>query len=128
MSTIPLRIDAELVNEARQSASVMDRTPTAQIEFWAKLGRVLEAVLSHDAVVLMKTAARVRDVDELLARANTPQGRQRALAEIARHKGPIYSSDPDRPGVIVETRSDGSKRRGRFVNRHFTPLSSGTLQ
>ena len=128
MSTIPLRIDADLVNEARQSAAVMDRTPTAQIEFWAKLGRVLEAVLSHDAVVLMKTAARVRDVDELLARANTPQGRQRALAEIARHKGPVYSSDPSQPGVIVETRSDGSKRRGRFVNRRFTPLGPGARQ
>lgn len=127
MSTIPLRIDADLVNEARQSASVMDRTPTAQIEFWAKLGRVLEAVLSHDAVLLMKAAARVRDVDELLARANTPQGRQRALAEIARHKGPIYSSDRSRPGVIIETRSDGSRRRGKFVNRRFTPLGSGDL-
>jgi len=128
MSTIPLRIDADLVNEARQSASVMDRTPTAQIEFWAKLGRVLEAVLSHDAIVLMKTAARVRDVDELLSRANTPEGRQSALAEIARHKGPIYSSAPDRPGFIVETRSDGSKRCGKFVNRRFIPLGSGTLQ
>ena len=45
------------VNEARESAALMDRTPTAQIEFWAKLGRVMEGVLTHDAIVTVKEAS-----------------------------------------------------------------------
>ena len=122
MSTIPLRIDTDLVNVARESAAVMDRTPTAQIEFWAKLGRVMEQVLTHDALVTVKEASRVKRLDELLAMVATPKGKQRALALIRRHKGPTYSADPTKPGVIIETRPDGSKRRGKFSNRHFMPL------
>lgn len=123
MSTIPLRIDTDLVNVARKSAALMDRTPTAQIEFWAKLGRVMEAVLTHDAIVTVKEASQVKKLDELLAMVSTPEGKMRALAEIRRHKGPTYSADPDEPGVIIESLPDGSRRRGRFVNRRFTALA-----
>jgi hypothetical protein len=122
MSTIPLRIDTNLVNVARESAEVMDRTPTAQIEFWAKLGRVMEGVLTHDALVIVKGASRVKRLDELLAMVSTPEGKERALAVIKRHKGPTYSADPTEPGVIVETQPDGSKCRGKFSNRRFKPL------
>jgi hypothetical protein len=124
MSTIPLRIDTDLVNEARESAALMDRTPTAQIEFWAKLGRVMEGVLTHDAIVTVKEASRVKNLDELLAMASTPDGKKRALAVIHRHKGPTYSADPSEPGVLIESMPDGARRRGRFVNRRFTALAA----
>jgi hypothetical protein len=124
MSTIPLRIDTDLVNEARESAALMDRTPTAQIEFWAKLGRVMESVLTHDAVVTVKEASRVKKLDELLAMVSTPEGKKRALAVIHRHKGPTYSADPSEPGVVIESMPGGSKRRGRFINRRFTALAA----
>jgi hypothetical protein len=124
VSTIPLRIDTDLVNIARESAALMDRTPTAQIEFWAKLGRVMEGVLTHDAIVTVKEASRVKKLDELLNMVSTPEGKTRALAEIRRHKGPTYSVEPGAPGVIIESLPDGSKRRGRFVNRRFTALAA----
>lgn len=122
MSTIPLRIDSDLVNEARESAALMDRTATAQIEFWAKLGRVMEGVLTHDAIVTVKQASRVKNLDELLAIVTTPDGKKRALAVIRRHKGPTYSAGPGEPGVVIESMPDGARRRGRFVNRRFTAL------
>ncbi len=124
MSSIPLRIDTDLVNVARESAALMDRTPTAQIEFWAKLGRVMEGVLTHDAIVTVKEASRVKKLDELLAMVSTPAGKKRALAVIHRHKGPTYSADPNEPGVMIEAMPDGSRRRGRFVNRRFTALAA----
>lgn len=123
MSTIPLRIDTDLVNVARESAALMERTPTAQIEFWAKIGRVIEGVITHDALVAVKEVSKVKPLDELLAMASTPKGKQRALAVIRSHKGPTYSADTLVPGLIVETQPDGSKRRGRFANRRFLPLS-----
>jgi hypothetical protein len=119
MSSIPLRIDADLVNVARESAALMERTPTAQIEFWAKLGRVMEAVMAHDSLVIVKGAARVQDLDALLEMASTPGGRERALADIRRHGGPTYSTDASSPGLIIERMPDGTKRRGRFANRRF---------
>jgi hypothetical protein len=39
VSTISVRIDATLVNEARSAAQAEFRTVQGQIEFWAKVGR-----------------------------------------------------------------------------------------
>jgi hypothetical protein len=124
MSTIPLRIDSELVNRARETGNVMERTPTAQLEFWAKLGRVMEGVMSHAGVTTIKQAAKVKKLDELLDLSTGPKGKELALAEIRRHKGPTYSSDADEAGVIIERAADGTQRRGRFVNRRFTPIAA----
>jgi hypothetical protein len=101
----------------------MDRTPTAQIEFWAKLGRVMEGVMSHKGVLALKQAAQVKKLDELLSLSTSPEGKERALAEIRRHEGPTYGSDPVEAGVIIERAADGTQRRGRFVNRRFTPFA-----
>jgi ParD-like antitoxin of type II bacterial toxin-antitoxin system len=128
MSTIPLRIDSELVNRARETGGVMERTPTAQIEFWAKLGRVMEGVMSHTGVVALKQAAQVNKLDELLNLSTSPAGKERALAEIRRHKGPTYSSDPEEAGVIIERAADGTQRRGRFVSRRFTPFAGAMVK
>ena len=121
-TTIPLRIDAELVNQARSSGALHDRPPTAQIEHWAKLGRVLEAVLSGTGVARVKQASRVEDLEAILAATQTPAGQTRARAVIARHRGPVYTADPERPDLIVEESPDGTSRRGRFVNRQFVPV------
>ena len=126
MSTTPLRLDAGLVNEARAEATIFDRSPTAQIEFWAKLGRVVCSVFSHDSIKVVKGLARVQDINALLANADTPAGRARFEAEVARHGVPTYSADPKQAGVIIETRPDGKVRRGRFANKRFMPLAAGT--
>jgi hypothetical protein len=128
MSTIPLRIDSELVNRAREAGGIMERTPTAQIEFWAKLGRVMEGVMSHTGVVALKQAANVNRLDELLDLSTSPEGKDRAIAEIRRHKGPTYSSDPREAGVIIERAADGTQRRGRFVNRRFAPFAGAAAR
>ena len=100
-------------------AAIMDRSPTAQVEFWAKLGRVAEAVFAHDRIRLLKETGRVHDLDTLLAKVDTPEGRELAKAEIARHGTPIYGTDPAHPGLIVQKLPDGTKRLGKFVNRQF---------
>jgi hypothetical protein len=74
-------------------------------------------------VVALKQTAKVKKLDELLNLSTSPDGRARALAEIRRHGGPTYSSDPDEAGVIIERAADGTQRRGRFVSRSFTPFA-----
>ena len=93
MGTLPLRIDTDVVNGARETAALMDSTTPAQSEFRAKLGRVMEGVLSHDAIVTVKEASKVKKLDDLLSLVSTPDDKQRALAKIRRHKGPPYSAD-----------------------------------
>ena len=127
MSTIPLRIDSVLVNLARTSGATMERTPTAQIEFWAKLGRVMEVALAYDSLVAVKEMARVEDIDALIALSITPDGKELARAEIARHQGPVYSADPTSPDVLIEQMPDGVSRRGKFVNRRFVALAAAEI-
>ncbi|MDI1250911.1 MAG: hypothetical protein PSV13_18760 [Lacunisphaera sp.] len=121
-STTPLRFDSAFVNEARSAAALMERSATAQVEFWAKLGRVAEAVFAHDRIRLLKETGRVQDLDGLLAKVDTAAGRELAKAEIMRHGTPIYGADPAHPGLIVQKLPDGTKRLGRFVNRRFVAV------
>lgn len=118
-ATTPLRFDSAFVNEARAMAVLMDRSPAAQVEFWAKLGRVAESVFAHDRIRLLKETGRVQDLDTLLAKVDTQEGRELAKVEIARHGTPIYGTDPAQPGFIIQKLPDGTKRPGKFANRQF---------
>lgn len=122
MSSIPLRIDSELVNQARASGALFDRPPTAQIEHWAKLGRVLDSVLVGDSVAKVKQRGNVAALDQVVALSQSEKGRKKALALIAKHAGPVYEGDPTSPDLVVERRADGSVRRGKFANRQFVPV------
>jgi len=125
MPTIPLRLDPALVNEARTAAPLFDRTPTAQVEFWAKLGKVAEAVFSTSSIRRLKATARIENLAQVIAGADSPEGRAR-FAALVRSKGvPLYRSAADEPGVFIETTPDGIERHGRFVNRQFHPIRRG---
>jgi hypothetical protein len=118
-ASIPLRIDSALVHRARTSAALADRTPTAQIEHWAKLGIALEPVLSGASATRLKQAARIEDLDEIVANAQTAAGQERVRSLIQQQGGPVYEADPDNPTLVVERLPDGTSRRGRFENRQF---------
>ncbi len=122
MSSIPLRIDSELVNLARTTGALFDRPPTAQIEHWAKLGRVLDSVLLGESVANVKRRGNVAELDQVVALSQSEKGRKKAQALIAKHAGPIYETDPRAPDLVFERRADGSVRRGRFSNRQFVPI------
>jgi hypothetical protein len=123
MGTVPLRIDSELVNYARSAGALLDRPPTAQIEHWAKLGRVLDSVLSGESVAKAKQRGQVQDLDRVVALSQSAAGRKKALALIAQHAGPIYEADPTDPALLIERQADGTTRRGRFANRQFVPVN-----
>jgi len=60
-----------------------------------------------------------KQLSKLLARADSPDGKRRALSEIWRHGGPVCGADRARPGLISEERIDGSVRYGKFVDGRF---------
>ena len=62
-----------------------------------------------------------RDLERRLAMVNTPEGKARALEEIRKSGDAIYGTDPLKPGMIVETHSDGTVRYGHLINRRFVP-------
>lgn len=56
-SSTPVRVDAELYEEAARAAEVMSRSTTQQIAHWARVGRELEA----------SSGVSIEDVAEALA-------------------------------------------------------------
>lgn len=117
----PLRISDELMAQARLEAKDSDRSLTGQIEHWAKLGRALEEVLGHGQATALKRSRRL-SVTGALAAARTPEGQAEAVAHLTASGQPRYGADPDVPGQLIRIAPDGTRTRGRLVNRRFVPL------
>ena len=118
----PLRIDDELVLRARMEADAADRSVTAQIEHWVKLGMALEEVLAHGQARELKKKGAPSIADALSA-ARSSEAQEAALAHLAASGQPRYGVDPDRPGFLVRIDPDGTRTTGRFINRVFVASS-----
>jgi len=119
MSSMPLRIDGNLIKEARASGEIFHRSIAQQLEHWATLGKALEAVLTLSSVEKLKKAKEPINVDDLLANANSPAGKKRTMALLAKKKGPLYGTKPGQPEILLQYRADGSKVAGQMVKGEF---------
>ena len=99
--SLPLRIDDGLVKEARQAGGLFHRSISQQVEYWATLGQRLEAVVSTPAIARIK-GLKAAEVDQALAKAASPGGRERMLAFLGQKQGTSYGMKPGQPGVLVE--------------------------
>jgi hypothetical protein len=120
MAGTPLRISDELMLRARREAEDSDRSVTGQIEHWAKLGMALEAVLGHPQATELKRSARLGMADAL-AFAGSARGRAAAHTHLRAAGQPRYGADPEVEGQLIRISPDGSRTRGRMVNRTFVP-------
>jgi hypothetical protein len=88
-----IRSSDKIVEDAKRKGALLHRTPSEQIEHWARLGSVMEDVLSCPAQASMSAAATRDDIDEALAVVETPDGIRSAHAAIAANAAAIVSSD-----------------------------------
>jgi len=59
------------------------------------------------------------EFDKAMREATSEAGQRKALRHLEKLGGPRYGVDPERPGFVVKIDPDGSRTRGRFVNRRF---------
>lgn len=115
---MPLRIDGELIKEARVSGHLFHRSIAQQVEHWATLGKVFETVLSIKSVAKVKRLSDPINLDRILAQASSTAGKKRTLALLAKKKGPLYGIDPAKPGILLQYQADGTAlpvKKGKFV-------------
>jgi hypothetical protein len=74
MSSIPRRINSERSIRRGQPAPYLTVPPGAQIEHWAKLGRVLDRVLSGESLSKVKQMGGIDRLDETAAFSQTAKG------------------------------------------------------
>ena len=70
----------------------------------------------------MKQAARIEDLDEIVAISQTAAGQERVRELIEQQGGPVYEADPADPSLVIERLPDGTSQCGRFENRQFKPV------
>lgn len=115
----PVKLSAELVLDARQTGAVAERSIAGQIEFWARLGRAVEPLLSGDRALALRRAGDAIPLSQLVGSIETAAGRQRVAEILVSRPFPHYEPSPDRPGLLVRIESSGKRTIGRFVGGAF---------
>ena len=120
----PVKLSDNLVLDARLTGEIAERSIAGQIEFWAGLGRAIEPLLKLPDVLALKKAGTVRPLSACLAEAGTPAGTRKVAVYLKARPYPHYEADPASPGLLVRIEENGTRTRGRFVNRRFEPISA----
>ncbi|MFO1313944.1 MAG: hypothetical protein U1F41_17970 [Burkholderiales bacterium] len=115
----PIKISEDLALAAREEADVCERSIASQVEHWARIGRAVELVLGHGQVVALKRRAALPELTDAMREATSEAGQRKALKHVAKLGGPRFGVDPDHPGFLIRIDPDGTRTRGRFVNRQF---------
>lgn len=134
---IPLKVSDGLFAVAKHEAKATDRSITAQVEHWAKIGRAVEAIVAHDELLALKEAGelltpvfpskmRRKEVHDTLMRIMTNADREAARAAIRKSGKARYGTDPAHPGMLVQILPDGTRRLGRLEARRFVVADEGS--
>jgi hypothetical protein len=121
----PVKLSDALVLDARLAGETVERSIAGQVEFWARIGRAVEALLEGDQVLALCRNAAARPLSECLKSADSPRGRRRTFNFLKNQPFPHYAPHPTRRGLLVRTEASGKRTVGRFVNRQFQPVKQG---
>lgn len=117
----PVKLSDNLMLDARLVAEQSERSIAGQIEYWARLGRAIEAAIRPGTARKLKGRRAEPLLSECLREVESPTGRERAKAHLAAGPFPQYSAS-NRPGHVVRIDADGTRTLGRFVKRTFVPV------
>ena len=120
----PVKLSDSLVLDARLAGELEERSIAGQVEFWAKLGRSVDLLLSGRQVLQLCRNASARPISECLEMVDTPEGRKRLHEHLESQPFPHFEPHPDQKRVYVRIDEDGARTTGRFVNREFRPIKS----
>ena len=127
-SSTTVRLDAQLIADARVASEVEHRTPALQIEYWAIIGRTASQFLSPDMLrQILSGAARVTaepieaaspDFDAVMAAVDADSRTSRELVGLSREV-PAYQASTTAPGYLERLNPQGTVEIGQFRNGEF---------
>jgi len=126
----PVKVGDELLEEARKTAALANRSIARQIEHWARLGRAVEQLVKTEDVMAFKAriadptdsakVAEARAALERLVQALADRTDRDAARRLILETGkPVYEAVPARPDLVVQVWLDGRRIRGRVVEGEF---------
>jgi hypothetical protein len=114
----PVKVSDTLVLDARLTGAAAERSIAGQIEFWARLGRAIEPLLRGNQAIALRRSGDAKPLSDCLQSVDTPEGRQRVAEHLESRPFPHYEP-ADAPGLLFRIDADGTRTRGRFINRRF---------
>ena len=120
----PVKLSDSLVLDARLTSKLAERSIAGQIEFWARLGRAVEPLLSGETTLALRKCGDAAPISEMLATVDAPAGRRRVGEFLENQPFPHYQPAPGRPGLLVRIEENGQRTVGRFVRGDFRPAPS----
>lgn len=114
----PVKLSDALMRDARQAASIAEQSIAGQIEFWARLGRAVEPLLSGDRALALRRAGDQQPLASLIATVDSDQGRRRVADVLAALPFPHYEA-AERPGLLVRIDANRRHTEGKFVRGEF---------
>jgi hypothetical protein len=126
----PVKISDRLWALAREEARGTHRSTTAQIEHWATLGRAVEVMVAYRDVLALKRAGHTLPIPAQVSRGEVhallmglveDADREKVKARISAAGTPLYTTDPENPGMVVEVQPDGTRTPGHLEGRRFVP-------
>ena len=114
-----MKLSDALVLDARLAGEVEKRSIAGQVEFWASLGKLIDALIDGRtrADALQRSGSKA--LSELVATIGTPEGDARLKAYLESEPFPHFEPHPTRKGVLIRIDADGTRSAGRFVDREF---------
>jgi hypothetical protein len=122
----PVKLSDSLVLDARLTAKIAQRSIAGQVEFWAGLGRAVEALLRGREVLALSKNGATQPLSECLENVDLAAGRERVAAYLQSRPFPHYEAAPGHPGLLIRIAEDGSRTLGRFVKRRFEPSAEAS--
>lgn len=124
----PLRLDDALVQAAQAVARRNKRSLPRQIEYWAELGRAVEAVVDPSALIALQEGL-ARLVVEMMPSEPLRSADVFGDLEQARSDGSLpsrasdarvrYQASQEAPGYLEQVRADGTTTLGKFRGGRF---------
>ncbi len=99
-----IRVSDDLIDRATKSARVYHRSPPQQIEFWARIGCVMESTLSWPVLEQVAGWGTENDIDTLIGEVNSPEGREKARRIIGRGSGEVFGVAVDGKTLLRQKR------------------------
>jgi ParD-like antitoxin of type II bacterial toxin-antitoxin system len=122
---LPVKLSDAFVLDARMAAEVEQRSIAGQVEYWAQLGKLVDALLDGRSRSAALQRIRSRPLSELVATVGTPECDARLKAFLDSEPFPHFEPHPNRKGILVRTEADGTTSVGRFVDRKFVVEPTG---
>lgn len=122
---LPVKLSDALVLDARTVAEVERRSISGQVEYWAQLGKLVDALLDGRSRTEALQRSTTRPLSELITTIGAPEGNARLKAYLDSEPFPHFEAHPTRKGILIRTEADGNRSLGRFVDSKFVVEPKG---